>query len=194
MGCFLVLALGVYCYRHHVHRNSHHYIATLPDNHMRMNQLDNDLEEPEHSEDPTSGHTNIVLATFDNPAASISPYRVNTTYRRPTGGDSDHGYSTMTPHEDSEQASTTCIEPLIIGRDRYRPNSSSAPKTTPMLPPPPAHNRRSRSPTPPQTQLPKHATIPEQTASLIPGQTTIPETTSPHHVIANVQVHMVDSH
>lgn len=55
MGCFLVLALGVYCYRHHVHRNSHHYIATLPDNHMRMNQLDNDLEEPEHSEDPTSG-------------------------------------------------------------------------------------------------------------------------------------------
>ena len=141
-----------------------------------------------------------MLATFDNPAASISPYRVNTTYRRPTGGDSDHGYSTMTPHEDSEQASTTCVELLIIGRDRYRPATQTVVKATPMLPPPPpsTHSRRSRSPTPPQTQLPKHATIPEQSTllpqqtQLPPGQTVIPE--NPHHVIANVQVHMVDTH
>ncbi len=158
------------------------------------------------------GHTNIVLATFDNPA-SISPYRVNTTYRRPTGGESDHGYSTMTPHEDSEQASTTCLEPLIIGRDRYRPsstNSSVISKPGALPPPPPSGlNRRSRSPTPPQTQLfltggltsptPRAATIPEQTA-LLPPQTVLPADTatvigdSPHSVIANVQVHMVDSH
>ena len=139
------------------------------------------------------GHTNIVLATFDNPAASISPYRVNTTYRRPTTGDSDHGYSTMTPHDDSEQASTTCVEPLIIGRDRYRPAPHTVLKTTPMLPPPPGHNRRSRSPTPPHTQVPKHASIPEQ-STLLQGQTVIPEPANPHHVIANVQVHMVDTH
>ena len=94
-----------------------------------------------------SGHTNIVLATFENPA-SISPYRVNTSYRRPTGGESDHGYSTMTPHEDSEQASTTCLEPLIIGRDRYRPSStnSSVISKPGALPPPPGINRAESEP------------------------------------------------
>ena len=56
---------------------------------------------------------------LDN-VAIVSPYRVNTGYRRPAGGDSDHGYSTMTPHEDSEHTASY-IEPLLIGRDRYRP-------------------------------------------------------------------------
>jgi len=196
MGCFLVLALGVYCYRHHVHRNSHQYISSLPDTNLRMSNLDNELEEPEPLEEGGAGHTNIVLATFENPA-SISPYRVNTTYRRPaTTGESDHGYSTMTPHEDSsEQASTTCIEPLIVGRDRYRPSPHTVLKTTPMIPPPPS-SRRSRSPTPPQTRLLTHPAIPEQTVLPEPHTvlgTTIPES-SPHSVIANVQVHMVDTH
>ena len=157
-----------------------------------------------------SGHTNIVLATFENPA-SISPYRVNTSYRRPTGGESDHGYSTMTPHEDSEQASTTCLEPLIIGRDRYRPSStnSSVISKPGALPPPPGINRRSRSPTPPQTQLlvmgglsptTRTATIPETTVlgpqTVLPSDigTVVGDGHSPHSVIANVQVHMVDSH
>jgi hypothetical protein len=31
-----------------------------------------------------------------------SPYRMPSTRRPPTGDSSDHGYSTMTPHEDSE--------------------------------------------------------------------------------------------
>ena len=157
-----------------------------------------------------SGHANIVLATFENPA-SISPYRVNTSYRRPTGGESDHGYSTMTPHEDSEQASTTCLEPLIIGRDRYRPSStnSSVISKPGALPPPPGINRWSRSPTPPQTQLlvmgglsptTRTATIPETTVlgpqTVLPSDigTVVGDGHSPHSVIANVQVHMVDSH
>lgn len=138
-----------------------------------------------------TGHTNvIVLASFDQPAASISPYRMNPTYRRPTNTESDLGYSTMTPHEDSEQAST-CIEPLIIGRDRYRPSTSAVAKTTtPMIPPPPS-SRRSCSPTPHQTKLPTHNPIPEQTD--IPSQTILP-TDSPHRIMAPVQVHMVDTH
>lgn len=35
-------------------------------------------------------------------AIAISPYRMSTGYQRPPTGDSDHGYSTMTPHEDTE--------------------------------------------------------------------------------------------
>ena len=134
-----------------------------------------------------------MLATFENPA-SISPYRVNTSYRRPAGGDSDHGYSTMTPHEDSEHASLPCLEPLIIGKDRYKPGSLSVVKTPGKLPPPPSSSRRSRSPTPPQTLYSGYQPIPEQT--ILPYQTVlntpIPEVTN--NVVANVQVHMVDTH
>ena len=150
-----------------------------------------------------TGHTNrIVLATFDTPAA-VSPYRMNANYRRPTNAESDLGYSTMTPQDDSEQAST-CIEPLIIGRDRYRPppgasKPSSVTGGTPIIPPPPS-SRRSRSPTPPQTKLPsirnQHAPIPEQTTpgqDLPPGQTVL-STGHPNEMLASVQVHMVDTH
>ncbi|XP_055956054.1 VWFA and cache domain-containing protein 1 [Patella vulgata] len=193
MGCFLILALGVYCYRHHVHRNTHQYISSMPDATNRMSHYYNEPEDQEPVEEPGSGHTNFVLASFENPA-SISPYRVNTSYRRPAGGDSDHGYSTMTPHEDSEHASLPCLEPLLIGRDRYKPTAHGVSKA-PILPPPPSICRRSRSPTPPQTRLSTaYTTIPEQTclpSGSIGPTTTIPE--APHNVIANVQVHMVDS-
>lgn len=132
-----------------------------------------------------------MLATFENPA-SISPYRVNTSYRRPAGGDSDHGYSTMTPHDDSEHASLPCLEPLIVGKDRYKPGVQVS--KTPMIPPPPnVASRRSRSPTPPQTRLLGYQPIPEQ---VDPSQTVLdsPMTENPHSILANVQVHMVDTH
>lgn len=190
MGCFLVLALSVYCYRQRIHRNAHQYISTLPENQNRIsNYYETDDIDP--VEEPGIGHTNFVLSTFENPA-SISPYRVNTGYRRPAGGDSDHGYSTMTPHEDSEHASIPCLEPLIVGKDRYKPGSYQISKT-PVLPPPPSvSSRRSRSPTPPQTRLTVTAYQPIPEQAIDPSQTIIPE--NPHSVIANVQVHMVDTH
>ena len=138
-----------------------------------------------------SGHTNFVLSTFENPA-SISPYRVNTGYRRPAGGDSDHGYSTMTPHEDSEHASIPCLEPFVVGKDRYKPGTYPISKA-PILPPPPSvSSRRSRSPTPPQTRLSVTAYQPIPEQAIDPSQTVLPD--NPHSVIANVQVHMVDTH
>ena len=154
-----------------------------------------------------SGHTNFVLASMENPA-SVSPYRVNTSYRRPAGGDSDHGYSTMTPHEDSEHASIPCLDPFNISKDRFRPPNSLSLSKTPVLPPPPqSSSRRSRSPTPPQTRLSSlYTAIPEQTVlprSGVPGQTVLPRGSTvatiipengPHNILANVQVHMVDSH
>ena len=65
MGCFLILALGVYCYRHHVHRHSHHYISTLPDNANRISHYYND-EEQEATDDISTGEckyqTKFVLS------------------------------------------------------------------------------------------------------------------------------------
>ena len=97
-----------------------------------MTQLDN-MEMEEHDDmEPDADETTAVVshefglaagAGLDN-VAIVSPYRVNTGYRRPPGGDSDHGYSTMTPHEDSEHTASY-VEPLLIGRDRYRPAARS---------------------------------------------------------------------
>ena len=174
MGCFLVLALGVYCYKHHVHRNSHQYMTSSHDTH-RGSQLDNDMDEPDTLEEPG----NIVLASFET-AATVSPYRMNINYRRPTGGESDHGYSTMTPHDDSEQASTTCAESFIgTSRDRYRPFASPM-KVTP-LPPPPKHMARLSSA---HTEL-------MGTTTILPCS--IPESSYPHHIVTSAEVHVVDA-
>ena len=153
------------------------------------------------------GHTNILLATFDSP--SVSPYRVNTGYRRPVGRanttDSDLGYSTMTPHEDSEIASTSCVEPSIIGRDRYRPKQTS-PKLSadlPTIPPPPTPSRHNSdsgglssditctSPVTDTTTLLSHtgSRLPVTEEEACEGQTLL----SPHQVLAPVEVHMVSS-
>ena len=54
MGCFLVLALGVYCYRHHIHRSSHQYINNLPENQNRMSHFYEE-EPPEPADDIAAG-------------------------------------------------------------------------------------------------------------------------------------------
>ena len=84
---------------------------------MRHTHFNNHLEHDPHEELSPAAMAPpanvVVLASFEN-AAGVSPYH------RP-GGDSDHGYSTMTPHEaDSELAGPAYIEPLLIARDKQR--------------------------------------------------------------------------
>ena len=61
MACFLVLALAVYCYRHHVSRSHHETYIDRYNNEGRleMSQLDND-DEAESSEDITAGRKHIL--------------------------------------------------------------------------------------------------------------------------------------
>lgn len=73
-----------------------------------MTPLDNETDPME----PVDQSKNNVGSLLRDGMAPLSPYRVSTNYRRPPGGDSDHGYSTMTPHDDSEQQ--TFVEPLLI--------------------------------------------------------------------------------
>ena len=70
--------------------------------------------------------------------APISPYRVSTNYRRPPGGDSDHGYSTMTPHDDSEQQNFA--EPLLVV------GGSTEPDVVKQKSPPPSPTTHLESP------------------------------------------------
>ena len=53
MGVFLVLALGLYCYRHHTTRITHSYMSS--DSGGRMAHLDNELEEMDPMDDGANG-------------------------------------------------------------------------------------------------------------------------------------------
>ena len=101
----------------------------------------------------------------------------------------------MTPQDDSEQASTTCHKPLIIGRNRYRPPPTTTLAFNSILPPPPSSEIRSSSPNQPQAILSPAISplTPGEQTKLIPEHTIIPDIL-PNQVIANVQVHMVDTH
>ncbi|CAG0902432.1 unnamed protein product [Darwinula stevensoni] len=108
MACFLVLALGIYCYRHYSHMFGSHGEGTSWDSSQarlgpptyvedqdESDCPDSDEQEPPH---PSSSGGELVAMMIQ------SPYRTSPEYRRPRnregGGDSDHGYSTMTPHEE----------------------------------------------------------------------------------------------
>jgi hypothetical protein len=122
----------------------------------------------------------------------------------------------MTPHEDSEQAST-CTESIV--RERYRPKPR--PDITgmkgyqfnidaPILPPPPPvlNTKRAQSPSEPLINLSPNEsigsvhdsgileTVPGQTVlkcgEMPPQQTVVPDFSS-NIVLAQVQVHMVDT-
>lgn len=118
---FFLVALSVYCYRQHSERRRRHGVSAYSvgggAGGLRMSQLDNELDRD--ADDTTAVVSReLGLAGVDN-VAIVSPYRVNTSYRRPAGGDSDHGYSTMTPHEDSEHT-TSYVEPLLVTRRKKK--------------------------------------------------------------------------
>ncbi|XP_051174131.1 VWFA and cache domain-containing protein 1 [Leptopilina boulardi] len=106
----LILGISLFCYRlRSVQSGLEHqclHLHTSPDT-LRMTNHEGDPEPMEMDQ-----MKNNLDSLLREGIAPISPYRVSTNYRRPPGGDSDHGYSTMTPHDDSEQQ--TFVEPLLI--------------------------------------------------------------------------------
>ena len=63
MGCFLLLALGVYCYRHHIHRHTH-YISSLPDV-QRNSPLDHEIEDLDSPDDMGNGKTHNMTSDVE---------------------------------------------------------------------------------------------------------------------------------
>lgn len=59
------------------------------------------------------GHDIVDKLNQMGAISSDSPYRSASYFRRLPNGESDHGYSTMTPHDDSDHACFTLVEPLI---------------------------------------------------------------------------------
>lgn len=121
IAVFVALAVAVLCYRHHA---AGRYRAAAP---LALDDDEDELAElqlqPELPQPPPPPAGRLPVAA--RPAA-LSPYRLNPGYRRPpAGSESDHGYSTMTPHDDSE--------PPRAGS----PASSLLSSPPPAAPPPP---------------------------------------------------------
>lgn len=123
LAVVLILGITLFCYRlRSVQSGLEHqclHLHASPDN-LRMTHLDAENEPMEFDQSK-----NNLDSLLHESVAPISPYRVSTNYRRPPGGDSDHGYSTMTPHDDSEQQ--TFAEPLLIVGGNSEPEVARRP-------------------------------------------------------------------
>ena len=162
IAAFVSLALAVLCYRH---RAAGRYRQAVP---LALEEEDEEPAELELEPPPPAAVNRLALPALTAappPAAAISPYRLNPGYRRPAPGtESDHGYSTMTPHEDSEAAT----EPERVRAASPASSVLSSPSSPPPLPPDGADPG-------PQTAL----------QPLQPLQ--------PHQIRAEVLVHAVDA-
>lgn len=73
----------------------------------------------------------VGVALLSSVAVNVSPYRMSSGYRRPPTGDSDHGYSTMTPHEDTEVPEAQPPAPAV--HQTLLPHHILAPVTVHMV-------------------------------------------------------------
>ncbi|CAL8346639.1 unnamed protein product, partial [Gadus morhua 'NCC'] len=118
MGCIMVLVLAVYGYRHQIHRRSHQHMSPLAAQEMsvRMSNLDNERDERDedsHEDRGIISNTRFMAAVIER--HTHSPERRRRYWGR-SGTESDHGYSTMSPQEDSENPPGN-NDPLSAGVD-----------------------------------------------------------------------------
>lgn len=120
IGMCLVLILLFFCYRNYtIQAVERFYLTTTQDNQIRMSDLN--ISDDYHELD---NHQDKLLQDTKKPEP-LSPYCVSTGYRRPqTTVDSDHGYSTMTPHDESEHLSFAPVEIDSLEDDGVSDNTS----------------------------------------------------------------------
>ncbi|XP_028147697.1 VWFA and cache domain-containing protein 1 [Diabrotica virgifera virgifera] len=120
----ILFVLLLLCYRSYSNQiNDRFYVSSAQDQ-LRMSDLNitdnfNDL-----------GNHRDKLIQEERPKV-ISPYCVAGTYRRTAGPtDSDHGYSTMTPHDESERMSLAPVEIESLDDDIFSDTTSV--RTSPL--------------------------------------------------------------
>uniref|UniRef100_A0A0N7ZCW3 VWFA domain-containing protein n=1 Tax=Scylla olivacea TaxID=85551 RepID=A0A0N7ZCW3_SCYOL len=173
MAVFLVIAVAVYCYRQHVgsSSNSLYTPASLqPRPSIYQSQ-------PAHDIDAGDDDLLDVCGVGVGAAAAVSPYRMNPGYRRPPGvaDSSDQGYSTMTPHDDSENLNYTDLGGLVGLPASH--TVDDAPSSSGWSPPPSPGRQERRG------------------SLLEPSHTLLPpaKRNGPNIIQVPVTVHMVDS-
>lgn len=105
-GVCLGLVFLFFCYRSYTSPSiERFYLTSAHENRVRMSDVNvsDDYRDVDNHQDKLLQDTKKL--------EPVSPYCVSTGYRRPpTVADSDHGYSTMTPHDESEHLSFAPLE------------------------------------------------------------------------------------
>ncbi|SPP72929.1 VWFA and cache domain-containing protein CG16868 [Drosophila guanche] len=212
----IVIAFAIYCYRHNLDAQAQEqfYVDSVQEENYGLPLSRFNFDDCKaHDEPPLGGgydHTAAQRQLMH--AADISPYHVSTgsSYRRPPNGESDHGYSTMTPHEDSsDQQCFTLAEPLLLNDKRHSKSDTMSISTSISSPTnrqqsttqPNTHPYLSNQPTT-KTERYKHQQLQATPSPCrgapgggVYGQTTLPlcavegEETRPHYILAPVTVH-----
>lgn len=116
--CVLLVLLFI-CYRSYTTISTDRlYLSSTQDNHLRMSDLhvDNNYHD-------LGNHRDKLLQ--EEKPDPVSPYCVASNYRRAAAtADSDHGYSTMTPHDESEHLSLAPVEVDSLEDDLTSDNAS----------------------------------------------------------------------
>ncbi|XP_055689667.1 VWFA and cache domain-containing protein CG16868 [Lutzomyia longipalpis] len=172
----LVVGFAMYCYRQNQDPGGAEHLYGADS--QGENQLDVPMARLNF--DDMGGHDDCDFGNSSNqnllPATGImipevSPYRAPSACRRPNAADSDHGYSTMTPHEDSENLCFTLADPLLTHKRLSMSDSASI----------------STSVSSPTNCRPLGGFDRHLAAAPVEGTTILPA--SPHLVLAPVTVH-----
>ncbi|XP_030375435.1 VWFA and cache domain-containing protein CG16868 [Scaptodrosophila lebanonensis] len=200
----LVIGFAIYCYRHNLDTQEQFYVDSMQEENYGLPLSRFNFDDCQAHDEPPLGYDHASAQRQLMHPADISPYHVSTgsSFRRPPNGESDNGYSTMTPHEDSsDQQCFTLAEPLLLHDKRHshsksdtmsistsissptnRQQSSTQPNTHPYL------SNQSAS----KTERYKQAT-PSPCRGMVYGQTTLAlcadEEQRPHYILAPVTVH-----
>ncbi|XP_065081043.1 VWFA and cache domain-containing protein CG16868 [Ochlerotatus camptorhynchus] len=143
-----------------------------------------------------NGQSNANYMIFPN---VTSPYQMSSNYRRPNAGSSDHGYSTMTHHEESEHLCLSNAEPVAPNASGKRLSMSDSASINTSVSSPYSNHQNflalSKQHTP--SLVPSDGELPQQKC-IDPTQTVLPSPTSVsrtgiygggHHILVPVTVH-----
>ncbi|XP_068145488.1 VWFA and cache domain-containing protein CG16868 [Drosophila tropicalis] len=213
----MVIGFAIYCYRHNLDNQTqeHFYVDSVQEENYGLPLSRFNFDDCQGHDDPplaSGGYDHAAGQRQLMHAADISPYHVSSgsSYRRPPNGESDHGYSTMTPHEDSsDQQCFTLAEPLLMHDKRHsksdtmsistsissptnRQQSSTQPNIHPYLSNQPTtkterykHHQATGTPSPCRGQT----ILPSLTAVDVGEEGGNSSSTRPQYILAPVTVH-----
>uniref|UniRef100_A0A1B0DMH7 Uncharacterized protein n=1 Tax=Phlebotomus papatasi TaxID=29031 RepID=A0A1B0DMH7_PHLPP len=171
----LVVGFAMYCYRQNQDPGGaeHLYGDSQGENQLDVPMARLNFDDMAHDDGDLGNSSNQNLLPSQGSGIMIpevSPYRAPSACRRPNAADSDHGYSTMTPHEDSENLCFTLADPLLSHK---RLSMSDSASISTSVSSPTNHCR--------PLGLERHLVTPPEGTTVLPA--------SPHLVLAPVTVH-----
>ncbi|XP_060655583.1 VWFA and cache domain-containing protein CG16868 [Drosophila nasuta] len=210
----MVIGIAIHCYRHNLDNQTQEqfYVDSVQEENYGLPLSRFNFDDCQaHDEPPMGGYDHTAAQRQLMHAADISPYHMSSGssyYRRPPNGESDHGYSTMTPHEDSsDQQCFTLAEPLLLHDKRHSKSDTMSISTSISSP---TNRQQSSSNAHPylsnqpanKTERYKQQQLQQATpspcrgagaAGAVYGQTTLPldaeEPSRSHYILAPVTVH-----